>query len=181
MAFITNFTNAVSPVVQRNFFRWVLFSTLALLITISALITATYFQLKTLKRIRREEQQLALKTNTCQTMLDKKTNLEKTVCSLKKQQDTIQKRIASPKNPLDHLQALIAACSEDITIDTIELQKKQVCMIAHAPSMADATQIVERLKASNLFNNIAITTIRQDTKSEEPSYSFTIKGSRILS
>lgn len=181
MAFITNFTDAVSPLEQRNFFRWALFCVIMLIITITALGTATYFQIKTLQRVRNEEQQLALKAQSCQNVLDKKTNLEKMVCSLKKQQSSIQKRITSPKNPLDHLQALIAACSDDITIDTIELQKKQVCLMARASSMSEATQVVERLKASQLFNNIAITTIRQDTKAKEPSYSFTIKGNRILS
>lgn len=171
------FITTLSPKKQYEIRCWFYTSTVLLFITITIISFFLLPQLYCLHSIKQKISLLRTKNRPYEAIEKNNEDLIQKLDLLQKKTAHINQYKQQLKNPFAHLQTIIDASSDGITITEIGLHKKEISLTALCTSPDQATVFIQKLSDSNYFSQVQLISLQKDT--QEKQFRCTIKGKRI--
>lgn len=162
-----NFIMPLSPEKQYAIQRWFWVTFFLVLCTV---IVAGYFvipQLLIYRTLKKEVDALREKTGTHAASVKNKEILTKEHDTLRNRTKKIEHYNDAPKNPHQYIAAIMQACGDGAVLESIKLNKKDCEITLVCPTSEHATVCIKRLSASELFTNVKLASLQQDTQTKQ--------------
>ena len=162
-----NFITTLSPQKQYAIQRWFW---VTIFLVICSLIVSAYFvvpQLLTYVALHKEVKELRIATQEYGTRVKEKDVLTTEHDQIRTRTKKIEHYNDAPKNPHAHITAIIQAFGDGVTLEAIKFNKKDCELTLLCPTSEHATVFIKRLSASELFVNVKLVSLQQDTQTKQ--------------
>jgi Tfp pilus assembly protein PilN len=162
-----NFITTLSPQKQYAIQRWFL---VTFFLVICCALVSAYFvvpQLLTYLVLHKEVKELRELTKEHDVRVKEKDALKTEHDQMRIRTKKIEHYNDAPKNPHAHIAAIVQACGDGVILEAIKFNKKDCELTLLCPTSEHATVFIKRLSASELFTNVKLVSLQQDTQTKQ--------------
>jgi Tfp pilus assembly protein PilN len=162
-----NFVTTLSPHKQYAIRRWFL---VTFFVVVCSVIVSAYFvlpQLLTSVALHQEVNGLRAATQEYNARVKEKDALKTEHDQIRSRTKKIENYHNAPKNPHQYIAAVVQACGDSVTLETIKFNKKECELTLLCPTSEHATVFIKRLSASDLFTNVKLVSLQQDAQTKQ--------------
>ncbi len=162
-----NFITPLSPEKQYAIQRWFL---MTFFLGMCVLLVSAYFvvpQLLTYIALHKEVAELRILTKDYDTQVKEKDVLKTEHDQMRIRTKKIEHYNDAPKNPHAYIAAITQACGDGAILEAIKIIKKDYDITLLCPTSEHATVFIKRLSASELFMNVKLVSLQQDTQTKQ--------------
>lgn len=162
-----NFITTLSPHKQYAIKRWF---RVTFLLSVSAIVVSMFFivpQLLTYISLKNDIKILREKTKDYAQQTQSRDALKKEYEQVRAQSGKIDTYHHSPKNPHVYITTIMQACGDGVMLESINIHKKNCDITVLSPTAEHATVFIKRLSASELFKNVKLVSLQQDTQAKQ--------------
>lgn len=154
-----NFIHSVSPQEQRAITRWLYLSCLLFCTSVLIMGIIYFKQLNMLHNLKKEYARLEHASHQLQTVLTEKRSLKEFQQKLQDQTAKITRIKEKPKNPMALLHLFITTLPQEISLQSLSLQKKRLNVVLLGSSPNIILHYIKKLSGHPLFNQLEIQSI----------------------
>jgi Tfp pilus assembly protein PilN len=170
-----NFVDSVPKKKQTEARFWATL-TLILIIGFALVLTLTHgFQLYEWITLRAELKELKPNIDHLNAHTKKQSELAQKKEEIGYKTNKMKQKIEQAKNPLDHMQTIIAACAGS-AIQSLNLDAHRMSLNGSCTKPEDAILIVQKLNQSSHFKNVALSSVQPQLTYQKKSYDFKIQA-----
>lgn len=171
-----NFVDSIPASKQKEARIWVFLLLFIFVIGMGILIAVHTMQIQYWFAKHKEQKQLQPKLNQFNAQTAKQAQLSEQKQQLAAKLDKNKQKIERAKNPLDHMQTIVAACAHS-EIQSLSLHKKTLNLNGSCNSPQHALEIVHHLNKSDHFNHATLVSVQpQNAYHTKHSYLFHVKA-----
>lgn len=157
-----NFITSLSPQKQHAIVRW-FWATFFLFV--SAVVVSAYFvvpQLLMYMSLRKEVAVLRQATKEYGSVVKNKDTLKTEHDALRVRTKKIDNYNESPKNPHQYIAAIVQACGDGATLESLRCNKQYCELTILCPTPEHATVLIKRLSASEFFSSVKLVSLQHE-------------------
>lgn len=162
-----NMITTLSPQKQYEIRRWFW---MTIFLCMCAIMISCYFivpQIMMYRHLKKDVNELILKTKEYATLTSTKDALKKEYDELYVRESKINGYKQQKKNPYEHIAEIVAACSNEIKLESVKFNKKEVEIEIVCPTAEHAQVLMKRLSASQRFSHIKMVALQQDMQNKQ--------------
>lgn len=173
-----NFITTLSPKKQYEIRRWFY---VTIFLKFCVLVIGTYFivpQWLLYMSLKKEVSTLREKTKNYTDIIKDKDALKIEYESLRAREGKIDRYSKQKKNPYQHIASIVQASGNDVQLESVRFNKKDVEVVIVCSTSEHAHVFVKRLTASDVFSHVKMISLQYDIQMK--SFKCTIKGHVIF-